>query len=299
MASSFLSEEEEMRIVLQYKVEVKALPRNGKNLRLWIPYPWDNTAQKVLTSRIVSPLPWRLEKDEKYGNPILFVEGKPSEDTLTLVMNLEILRRLDRGHPNQWDWKDYLATSPSIPWNGLIEKIAREEAGALKAPSKKIRALYNYVYRTMTYSKEGEGWGRGDPIWACAKQRGNCTDFHSLFIAMARAQGIPARFEIGLPLSREGFGNIPGYHCWAQVYEPGRGWFPIDISESKKLGAPNAFFGRLPPNRILLSAGRDIRLNPPQQGQPLNFFFDPYAEMDGQKMESVQASYSFKRDFHL
>ena len=51
--------------------------------------------------------------------------------------------------------------------------------------------------RTMRYDKTGTGWGRGDALWACDAKRGNCTDFHSPFIGMRRADGIPARFDIG------------------------------------------------------------------------------------------------------
>jgi len=55
-----------------------------------------------------------------------------------------------------------------------------------KTPLAKARAIYNYVIATMRYDKSGTGWGNGDAIWACTAKRGNCTDFHSLFIGMMR-----------------------------------------------------------------------------------------------------------------
>jgi len=56
--------------------------------------------------------------------------------------------------------------------------------------------------------------GRGDVLYACDAKKGNCTDFHSLFIAMARSQSIPARFEIWLPNSAgQASAEIAGYHC--------------------------------------------------------------------------------------
>src|SRR5437667_7992077 len=71
----------------------------------------------------------------------------------------------------------------------------------------------------MRYDKSGEGWGRGDALWACTSKRGNCTDFHSLFIGMMRSSGIPVRFEIGFPLpENKTEGDIAGYHCWAEFY---------------------------------------------------------------------------------
>jgi len=64
----------------------------------------------------------------------------------------------------------------------------------------KAHAIYEYVFRTMRYDKSGTGWGHGDTLWACDSKRGNCTDFHSVFLSMARSQQIPSRFEIGFPL---------------------------------------------------------------------------------------------------
>jgi hypothetical protein len=34
-------------------------------------------------------------------------------------------------------------------------------------------------------------------------------------------------------------------------------------------------------NRIAIGTGRDLVLNPPQSGEPLNYFMYPYAEADG------------------
>lgn len=44
----------------------------------------------------------------------------------------------------------------------------------------------------MSYDTSGRGWGRGDVVYACKVGKGNCTDFHSLFMALALAEGIPA-----------------------------------------------------------------------------------------------------------
>jgi transglutaminase-like putative cysteine protease len=71
----------------------------------------------------------------------------------------------------------------------------------------------------MSDDKSGEGWGGGDTIYACDVRKGNCTDFHSLFIGMARASNIPARFVSGFPVPENANqGEIPAYHCWAKFY---------------------------------------------------------------------------------
>ena len=164
-------------------------------------------------------------------------------------------------------------------------------------PRPRLRALYDVVYDYMTYSKEKAGWGRGDAAWACDSRSGNCSDFHSLFISLARSEGFPARFEIGfgLPVAK-GKGEITGYHCWAKV-KTGDEWLPVDVSEPKKLAIDrNGYFGQLPPNRVMLSSGRDLTLAPKQAGPPLNFFIHPYIEVDGKPRpaERVKATYHFE-----
>src|SRR5437879_241735 len=81
------------------------------------------------------------------------------------------------------------------------------------------RVLYDVVNGHMKYDKPKDkpGWGRGDAVWACDNGFGNCSDFHSLFISLARAKKIPAKFEIGFLLpEKRGKENIEGYHCWAK-----------------------------------------------------------------------------------
>src|SRR5258707_13215683 len=126
----------------------------------------------------------------------------------------------------------------------------------------------------MRYDKSGTGWGNGDAIWACTAKRGNCTDFHSLFIGMMRAAGIPARFEIGFPLpGDQNAGAIAGYHCWAEFYVAAYGRIPVDASDGWKHTAEKKFFfDAHADNSVQFTVGRDIRLDQAQQGYQLNYF---------------------------
>ena len=86
--------------------------------------------------------------------------------------------------------------------------------------------------------KFGDGWGKGDAVYACNSRYGNCTDYHSYFIGLARSIGIPARFAIGAAIpSERNDGGTDGYHCWAEFYADGK-WWPVDISEADKFSAP-------------------------------------------------------------
>ena len=136
-------------------------------------------------------------------------------------------------------------------------------------PMKKARVLYDVVNDHMKYSKEGKGWGRGDSVWACDSKFGNCTDFHSLFISLARSQKIPAKFEMGFPIpTKRGEGAVGGYHCWAFFRPEGKGWVPVDISEAnKEPKMKDYYFGNLTEDRVAFTTGRDIDLVAEAGGQ--------------------------------
>lgn len=64
--------------------------------------------------------------------------------------------------------------------------------------------------------------------WVFVNRRGTCDEFSSLFIAMCRSLGIPAKYVSGVAYS-----NLPeligfGPHAWAEVYFPDVGWVPFD-----------------------------------------------------------------------
>ena len=115
-----------------------------------------------------------------------------------------------------------------------------------------------------------------------------------MFIGMMRAARSPARVEIGFPLPADQHdGVIAEYHCWAQFYVEPYGWIPVDASEAwKHPDKKDYFFGAHDDNRLQFTEGRDIRLYPPQHGDPLHYFIYPYAEPDG-KPFAVEATFSF------
>jgi len=182
-----------------------------------------------------------------------------------------------------------------VPITGLPAQLAAEQTAGKSTELEKAQALYAYVFRTLRYDKSGTGWGRGDTLWACNAKHGNCTDFHSLFISMARSQKIPARFEIGFPVPADkDSGQVAGYHCWADFYVPGHGWVPVDISEAWKDQAKHDyFFGTLDTQRVQFTLGRDLTLRPRQDGPPLNYFVYPYVEVEGVPYPNVDNAFSF------
>ena len=159
----------------------------------------------------------------------------------------------------------------------------------------RARGIYDAVIARMAYDKEVPGWGRGDTKRACLLGKGNCTDFHSLFISMARAERIPSRFKIGVVIPDAPSGTVAGYHCWAEFYEEDRGWVSVDASEAwKRPELKDHYFGSWDANRFLISTGRHLDLVPPQQDEPVNIFFYPYVEANGAPLAGAQTQVTFQ-----
>ena len=286
-----------------YQATVKDIPPGASNVDLWIPVPHNDPYQQIANLHIESPYQYQIETGSE-GNQILHVGIKnPKETTFTVLIKVDATReehrqsRLYNGPrlARDEDPKElvrWLKPDRLVPLDDQIRKWAREVVDAAHAHTdlEMAQAIYNHVVATVKYDKTGKGWGRGDIYFACEERRGNCTDFHAIFIGYARAMGIPARFAIGFPLpSDRGQGKIAGYHCWAEFYAKGIGWVPIDASEAaKNPDKREYFFGAHDENRIEFSKGRDVALVPHQHGEPLNYFIYPYAEVGGKPYSGTE-----------
>jgi transglutaminase-like putative cysteine protease len=289
-----------------YALTVKNVPP-GEKLRIWIPAAHSDSFQEVKVLSASGDLPLKRTHESKYGNEMYFAESskaKQAELHFEVVYDVVRHERLTLGMytPHleavtlkEKERKEYLAPDALVPVTGLPADLAVKVTEGKTVPLDKARAIYDYVFTTMRYDKTGTGWGRGDVLYACDARKGNCTDFHSLFIAMARSQGIPARFEIGFPLPPDKHASeIAGYHCWADFFEPTHGWIPVDISEAwKHQEKRDYFFGAHDDNRVQFTMGRDLELSPRQEGKPLNYFVYPYVEVSGKEYANVSTAFSF------
>ncbi|MBC8495601.1 transglutaminase domain-containing protein [archaeon] len=76
--------------------------------------------------------------------------------------------------------------------------------------------------------------------WVLTNRYGVCDEITSLFISLNRAVGIPARFVSGIShTDLDYFADPWGPHGWAEVYFPGVGWVPFDVTY-KQLGWTDA-----------------------------------------------------------
>lgn len=271
------------------------LPEITAPSRIWFPMPQSDRFQTVKLLSIETPTDYEMLSETNHGNQIVFMKLHPEHSNQDIKMLFDVTRLEKAAYEDDVDPKLYLAPDRMVPDKDDFKKQAQKIVAGKEDSLVQARAIYDYIIDEMRYMKYGEGWGQGDAVYACSALYGNCTDFHSLFIALARAVGIPARFAIGagLPSERDD-GGVDGYHCWAEFYAEGK-WWPVDISEADKYSSLSMyFFGHHPANRFEFSKGRDLIVNPAPNSGPINFLAYPLLEINGEPVKT-KTFFSFRR----
>ena len=301
LVSLFALSQESRHFTFDYSFTVRVTDP-GKPLDIWLPLAQSDQFQQVQVVSKSGDLPLKQTRESEYRNQMLYAHtGKADKAEYHFSVKYDVVRRehlmnvFGPAPASVASLQRFLQADKLVPIGGLPAEIAAKQVQPGMSELQRARALYDYTLANMRYDKSGSGWGHGDTLWACDAKRGNCTDFHSLFISMVRSQQIPGRFEIGFPLPNDKTqGEVPGYHCWAEFYTRERGWVPVDISEAwKHKEKTDYFFGAHDVNRVQFSMGRDIQLSPKQHGERLNYFVYPYVELDGKEYSNVVNAFSF------
>lgn len=275
-----------------YVATLDEIPAGLERISVWIPLPSSGRDQTVDAIRIESRWTWREVEEKTFGNRYLHAEIENPPRTIEVRVPFRASRRAvsfadlaaEGGALDEAG--RYLEADRLVTLSDRVRSLAADVTEGKSGTVEKARAIYDHVLATMRYDKTIPGWGEGDTERACDIRAGNCTDFHSLFLSLARAEGIPTRFVIGFPLPAEDSGTVSGYHCWAEFWVEGKGWVPVDASDAWKStdsGMKAFLFGNLPADRVQFTIGRDLILSP-ATAEPLNYFIYPYGEANAQRV---------------
>lgn len=292
-------------VILSYDFMIKDIPEGASSIKVWIPHLPDTACQSVESVSGGAAKLFSTTYDKTYRNKILYYFAKGRLDS-SIRFNIRYkVRREEYAHKPGASLKEgtrlsaeieqYLKPNRLVTISPRIKEIADRITKDKYTAMDKARAIYDYVFENMSYDKSIPGWGNGDTERACEIRAGNCTDFHSLFISLCRASGIPAEFLMGIKLPEENEGKVSSYHCWAEFFVEGFGWVPVDISEAwKDKSKKEYYFGTLCEDRIEFSRGRDIILEHSERGEALNYFIYPYVEIDDKVFDNVEVSFKFR-----
>jgi transglutaminase-like putative cysteine protease len=286
---------------VKQRVSLTEVPQGAKQVRWWISIPDDDRAQDLLDVEIVSaPGQWSVQRDPQNGNRFLFVEvSAPKSDTLDVALEFTLRRRpltaaIDPTKVGPLTAADRVFFSdelnvdaPHMVVTGEIRAMADRVCGDTRNLSVEALKLLRHVASVADHDSKDPTkpkCGVGDAEDCLENSGGCCTDLHSLFIALARARGIPTRLQMGYRLlaKNEGKEVDPGYRCWPEYFVPGYGWVAADIVESDAVeGAESlGWLTGLSERRLWLDEGREFELMG-ATAKSVNTMIIGHAEIDG------------------
>jgi len=302
--------------------------------RLWNPMPYQAPWQNVRILSFDGNMDtWNLNDDNAYDVGILYAQWQKSRNpkNLHIEMHIETRDRIvpiktieaasAKNLPIPREVQKFLKPTEHIPFTDKIKAKAAELTRGVEDRFEKVKRIYDWVTEVTFRDPKviGCGTGNAGKMMETGYFGGKCTDISSLFVALLRAAGIPAREVFGIRLGRsrfskalgksdeKGFADISTWqHCRTEYYIPGIGWVPSDpaditkleLVEKRKYDDPKVqelkrrYLHSWEMNWVGFNWGRDFILSPKPEQYPINMLGYPYAEVEDEPLD-----YYFPKEF--
>jgi transglutaminase-like putative cysteine protease len=203
--------------------------------------------------RVEPRSPVRTHRDG-FGNLVHRFNHVPAHDHVEVLARSVVATGEGIVDPEQTELAEDLLQfrAPVLDIPG-VRALARRCAGgdaAAKLDSLTLLISREFKYRPQTtdvYSAVDE---------VLSRRAGVCQDFAHLFIAVARAMGVPARYVSGYIHAGAGRAGAGASHAWAEALLPGQGWAGYDPTNPVRAGQ----------HHIRLAVGRDYQDVAPTRG---------------------------------
>jgi transglutaminase-like putative cysteine protease len=235
-------------------------PGSPSKQNLWVALISDDAPYQEVLDREITPNKYQIVIDE-YGNEIAefdFSNMLPDSE-IQVQINYQV-----KVNQVEFDLSTCLGELPNFftdadlhieSENPQIISLSQELVQADQTACQQVRAFYDYIGDELVYSYNGGNWGAQA---ALGTMGADCTEYSSLMIALARAAGIPARYIEGLSFTpQEDEAVARQEHAWLEVFLPGIGWTPMDPTMGRSSLNRDAYFGKLPPDHIIVTRGRN------------------------------------------
>ncbi len=153
------------------------------------------------------------------------------------------------------DAQMYLGEGEIIDQSPQIRSLAQQLAAGKTDAYDVVFTLADWTTKNVNYSLASLGQPAIQKSSQVLQSRyGKCDEMTALFISMNRAVGIPARFVAGYAYSNsEQYRFGWGGHGWAEVWLPGQGWIPFDVTYGE--------YGYLDASHVTLKIAPDAKEN--------------------------------------
>jgi len=301
---------------------------SDKVARLWIPLPLESDFQHVMKLSYDGDFTEAyISNDNPYGTKVLYATWDKGTASRELTVKFDIIMQersvnLNLATNSKQYSKDiakFLEGTSHTPISKKINDFAKNITKGTNTQLEKAQAIFDWTVSHMYRDEAVIGCGVGDAT-AIIEEKifgGKCTDVSSIFVALLRNSGIPAREVFGIRAGSSmiskscgksdanGFAKITGgQHCRAEFYMNGIGWVPADpadvtkvmkqekrdINDKKIQDLKKYFFGNWEMNWVAFNYARDFILSPKPTQYPLNMLGYPYAELDDEVADYYDAS---------
>jgi transglutaminase-like putative cysteine protease len=210
----------------------------GALVRVWLPYPQEY-GHRQYGVKLVSSSP---------DNPVIAPPGTPQrtlyfehrigKEVKPLVFQ-EVVEFNSAAYYPKLDPalaeplpKDYHEGNlgerlPHIKFTPELKNQVAEIVGSETNPLIKANKIYQWIRNNVSYYAEEEYCTIPSFSASCfTRRKGDCGVQSTLFVTMARAAGIPARWQSGWETKPVGW----DFHDWSEFYVAPWGWIPVDMS---------------------------------------------------------------------
>lgn len=212
--------------------------------------------------------------------------------------------------------REFVKPTALLPTDGIVKATADQITRGHQGDVARARAIYEWVVENTCRTASTPGCGVGDVHYMLSANdlNGKCADINALFVALARASGIPARDAYGVRVANSELGYkslgkagdvTKAQHCRAEFYAAGYGWVPVDPADVRKvmleeppgeLPLTNAkvraarvmLFGAWEMNWVAYNHGHDVVL-PGSAHDPVPFLMYPNGETSAGRLDSLDA----------
>jgi transglutaminase-like putative cysteine protease len=279
--------------------------RAGSLVRCWLPFPQEYRQQQDVKLLRTSPDKHTIAPAAVDGSPIsgaaqrtVYLEQTIADPARPLVFEEEFeyvswayYPRLsdDAVRPLPEDFeRSYLEQRPPhIVFTPQIRDTARHIVGEETNPLTKVRKIFHWLDANVPWCAEEEY--SIIPSFcekAIRARRGDCGVQTSLFIALCRVSGVPARWQSGWETQPWGW----NMHDWAEFYVEPWGWLPVDVSYGlQKSDDPRIrefYIGHQDAYRLIVNLDYGRPLHPPKidfRSEPADFQRGE-VELDGRNL---------------
>jgi len=310
--------------VYEVTTRIEVLKPSGMT-RVWVPTPLTQDApyEKSLGNTYEAEGGTSgYSTDSKYGAGMVWAEW-PAGAKPVLVVKSRFATRdvaVDLSKPREFTPENpltlakYTASTELMPTDGAVKQLSVEITKGAKTDVDKARAIYDWIVENTYRDPKTRGCGVGD-IKSMVENKawgGKCADLNALFVALARAQGVPARDVYGVrvagstlgynSLGRAGGDITKAQHCRAEFYSKTHGWVPVDPADVRKvileeaggkqpddpmvIAARKRLFGSWEMNWLAYNYAHDVQLPGSTRGR-IGFLMYPQAETGEGRLDSL------------